>query len=544
MIELTPANVALAAVPQSILTFYLVPTIAAQTTLVFLFLSFIVFNFCIYGTYKLILYPFHLSPLRHLPTASGFKPLVGHALILFQRPPGQPHLDIIKATPNNGIVRTLGFFHAERLLVASPAAVADVLVNKTYDFEKPTWLRNTLRRFIGDGLVILEGDVHRHHRKQIMPAFHFRQIKELYPVFCAKSVEFCNVLRAALADEASKVVEIGHYSTQVTLDIIGLAGLGRDVASLRSGEDELAKTYEEVLEPTNEKAVWFLLHLVFPQRLIAMLPWKLNERVRITTANLTRICTDFVVDRKSKIKYESKESRDILSFMIRSNDFSDRNLVDHLLTFMAAGHETTSSALTWASHFLSTHRDIQSRLRAEIHQYIPDPAVLSDPHADNATLLESMPYLNGVCNEVLRLHPTIPVTSRNSIRDTTIAGVFIPKGTTIFITPWAMNRNPLLWGEDAEEFVPTRWIDKTTGRATMNGGAESNYAFLTFLHGPRSCIGERFARAELRALLAAFVGGFEMEMADLNEKVLVGGTITSKPVNGMRLRLRPVPWAV
>src|SRR5690242_2720768 len=200
MIELTPANVALAAVPQSILTFYLVPTIAAQTTLVFLFLSFIVFNFCIYGTYRLILYPFHLSPLRHLPTASGFKPLVGHALILFQRPPGQPHLDIIKATPNNGIVRTLGFFHAERLLVASPAAVADVLVNKTYDFEKPTWLRNTLRRFLGDGLVVLEGDVHRHHRKQIMPAFHFRQIKELYPVFCAKSVEFCNVLRAALAD--------------------------------------------------------------------------------------------------------------------------------------------------------------------------------------------------------------------------------------------------------------------------------------------------------------------------------------------------------
>ena len=78
----------------------------------------------------------------------------------------------------------------------------------------------------------------------------------------------------------------------------------------------------------------------------------------------------------------------------------------------------------------------------------------------------------------------------------------------------------------------------------MNGGAESNFAFLTFLHGPRSCIGERFARAELRALLAAFVGHFEMEMADPNEKVIAGGTITSKPVNGMKLRLRPVEWEI
>jgi cytochrome P450 len=74
------------------------------------------------------------------------------------------------------------------------------------------------------------------------------------------------------------------------------------------------------------------------------------------------------------------------------------------------------------------------------------------------------------------------------------------------------------------------------------GGAESNYSFLTFLHGPRSCIGEKFARAELRALVAAFVGSFEMEMADPNEKVLPGGTITSKPVGGMKLRVKEVKW--
>jgi cytochrome P450 len=180
-------------------------------------------------------------------------------------------------------------------------------------------------------------------------------------------------------------------------------------------------------------------------------------------------------------------------------------------------------------------------LRNEIHEAIPDPQALSDPSMDIATLLEGMPYLNAVCNEVLRLYPTIPLSAREAVRDTTIAGQFVPKGTFIYVVPWAVNRNPKLWGSNSEEFVPERWIDEN-GRATMKGGADSNYAFLTFLHGPRSCIGERFARSELRALLAALVGKFKLEMANPNEIVRNGGTITSKPIDGMRIKLTPVEW--
>jgi cytochrome P450 len=215
-----------------------------------------------------------------------------------------------------------------------------------------------------------------------------------------------------------------------------------------------------------------------------------------------------------------------------------------LLRLTHCSHETTSSALTWSSYLLSTHTEVQKRLRNEIHRSIPDPKALQDPNADVAGLLENMPYMNGVCNEVLRLFPTIPLSARYTLRNTAIAGQFVPKNTVIFVIPWAINRNPQLWGPDSEDFVPERWIDKETGRATMDGGADSNYSFLTFLHGPRSCIGERFARAELRALIAAFVGNFEIQLADPKEEVVVGGTVTSKPVNGMKLRLAPIRWEV
>ncbi|KAF3008659.1 hypothetical protein E8E13_008879 [Curvularia kusanoi] len=539
--EVTPVTVALAAVLEALFIFYFLPDLNLGAPLTRHIGACLIFNYWIYGVYKLVIYPLCLSPLRHLPPAPGFRPLVGNGLRMFQRPPGSAHLKMMKAWPREPIIRFYGFFHTERFLVASPAAVADILVHRSYDFEKPAPAREFLRRFIGDGLLMTEGDEHKHHRKHIMPAFHFRHIKELYPVFWSKSIEMCNAVRDALAVEPSQVLEIGHFTTQVTLDIIGLAGLGRDIASLRSSEDELVANYEELLEPSREKVAYFVCHLLFPHWLIGMLPWKMNQSTKRCTENLTRICTDFVVDRKANIKHESKESRDILSIMIRSNNFSDGNLVDQLLTFMAAGHETTSSALTWASHLLSKHPSIQDQLRSEIYSYIADPQALFAPEADVAGLLESMPYLNGVCNEVLRLYPTIPVTARVSIRDTVIAGQPIPKGTQVMVVPWAINRNPDLW-EQPEDFVPTRWIDETSGRATMNGGAPSNFAFVTFLHGPRSCIGERFARGELRALLAAFVGSFHMEMADPNEVVVAGGTVTSKPVNGMKLRLRPLQW--
>lgn len=103
---------------------------------------------------------------------------------------------------------------------------------------------------------------------------------------------------------------------------------------------------------------------------------------------------------------------------------------------------------------------------------------------------------------------------------------------------WGINRSPHLWGSDAASFVPERWIDAHTGKANNTGGQTSNYANLTFLHGPRSCIGERFARSELKALMAIWVGRLAMEMADPNEVPVPAGAITTKPRDGMRLKLR------
>ena len=142
-----------------------------------------------------------------------------------------------------------------------------------------------------------------------------------------------------------------------------------------------------------------------------------------------------------------------------------------------------------------------------------------------------------MCNEILRFYAPVPMTLRIADRDTTILGKFIPKGTTIVMSPCATNMSKELWGDDADQFNPDRWMGP--GRANT-GGADSNYSFMTFLHGPRSCIGQGFAKAEFACLVAVWVGKFQMELPDPDVKLEVQGAVTARPKGGLRVKLTPV----
>jgi cytochrome P450 len=175
---------------------------------------------------------------------------------------------------------------------------------------------------------------------------------------------------------------------------------------------------------------------------------------------------------------------------------------------------------------------MQERLRDECN------AVLSDKgfeKIDGSTFDgDTMPYLAAVCIETLRLYPTVPATVRHSVKPTTLGGHHIPAETLALISPWAINRDPKFWGADADRYNPDRWL---MGENAMTGGAKSPYSLVTFLHGPRSCIGQTFARTEMKCLLAAMIMRFRFELADPGEKIEVAGLITIKPRNGLRLKL-------
>lgn len=373
-----------------------------------------------------------------------------------------------------------------------------------------------------------------------MPAFHYRHVKDLYAIFWSKSREMAEAITKIVNENGpvedvkdGPVVEMGSWASRATLDIIGLAGLGQDFNAIQDPNTELNRTYRTIFGiPFSNSSVLVMIGQIFPSWILHSLPVKQNIEISAASIKIRSICRDLVASKKERMSAQKDSGIDILSVALQSGGFTDENLVDQMMTFLAAGHETTATAMTWAIRTLAQHPAIQSRLRAEIRTHIPP---LSDTLTPiTAPMIDALPFLHAVCNEILRIKPPVVITVRDAACDTTIQGTFIRKGTRVVLSAYAVNMSASLWGADPQAFNPDRWL------GNKNGGAESNYSFLTFLHGPRSCIGQAFAKAEFACLLAVVVGRFEFVLENPDAEIKIQGGITSKPKNGVPVKIRVV----
>ncbi|KAA6413515.1 MAG: cytochrome P450 [Lasallia pustulata] len=533
---------ALVSFAASVLLVQLAPQLSISASYVRAFSATFGLQLLIWAVWTVLIYPKLWSPLRHLPHPTNASFFNGHFKLIASETTGKPQQEWINEIPNDGLIRYTALFNRERLLITNSRALGEVLVQKNYDFIKPDQLRQGLGRLLGIGVLLAEGEEHKSQRKNLMPAFAFRHIKDLYPVFWTKSCEMTQAIMSEVSEKSnaeqkssSAAVEVAQWASRATLDIIGLAGMGHDFNAIQNPNTELSTTYRKVFQPTREAQILGMISLFVPMWIVRALPVQRNDDIAAATSTIRRVCRQLIHQKQEKLDKEERVDIDILSVALESGGFSEENLVDQLMTFLAAGHETTATALTWAIYMMCKHPEIQTRLRAEVREYLPSPEDSSSTVTDK--VLDKLPYLHAVCSEVLRVYSPAPLTLREAAKDTSIVGEFVPKGTRIIIAPAAVNLSRELWGDDASKFDPDRWMGP---RRTNNGGAESAYAFLTFLHGPRSCIGQAFAKAEFACLLAATVGRFEMELEDKDFVVEVKGVITARPKDGLRVVMKPV----
>ncbi|KAE8444589.1 hypothetical protein EG329_014420 [Mollisiaceae sp. DMI_Dod_QoI] len=484
----------------------------------------------------------------------------GHFNEISARATGDPHIEWINTIPNDGLIRYLGLLNSERLIVTSPQGLKEVLTTQNYEFIKPSHIAKGLGRLLGIGILLAEGEEHKTQRKNLMPAFAFRHVKDLYPTFWSKSREMVTAMTAYIeaggiphdqlpdfqkgpeVKNDTAVLEAHEWASRATLDIIGVAGMGHDFGAIADPTSPLNQTYRAVFKPTRQAAILGLLNLFLPGWFVHNIPIKRNGDIEAAVIVIRNTCRQLIREKKEKLEKNQLHDLDILSVAIESGYWGEEALIDQLMTFLAAGHETTASSMTWATYLLAINPGIQARLRAEVREKLPSPDDLDE--GVSALQIDHLPYLNAVCNEVLRYRSPVPITLRDAAHDTTLLGEAIPKGTRVMLVPWAVNKSESLWGPDARKFNPDRWLPSESNPHAANGGAKSAYSFLTFLHGPRSCIGQSFAKAEFACLLAAWVGRFEWEVNDVRESdednVLIKGGVTAKPAKGMYLRTKVV----
>lgn len=225
------------------------------------------------------------------------------------------------------------------------------------------------------------------------------------------------------------------------------------------------------------------------------------------------------------------------------NSMSDIELQGQMTTFILAGHETTSTALTWTLWTLSRHLASQSKLRLEIRTALR--TALSEGRDElTADELSGLEYLDAVCREILRLESPVTATIRSSsIHDTVplatpvknnktgkmMDSFKVVPGQTIFMSVTAVNKDKRVYGDDAEVFRPERWLE-AGGMAGKGSGVGVWSGLLTFLAGPRACIGYKFALLELKAILLVLIDTFEFDERSPDLPIERRATIVMRPL--------------
>ncbi|KAF8161957.1 cytochrome P450 [Mycena galopus ATCC 62051] len=461
------------------------------------------------------------------------------------------------------------FFSRTAIHTSDTKALQHILTH-THIYQKAEAFRFSLGRIVGPGILVVEGDQHKQQRKIMNPAFGIPQVRELTEIFVDKSIQLRDIWAAQVAKSTNGVarVEVLSWLSKATLDIIGLAGFNYKIDALGAEEgaapNELAEAFEALFSgETGFSVARFLQRMPLLRRI----PLKRDHTLIAAQATMMRIGRALLADAKREIAQNGTfetgtgRARDLLSLLVRANTakdlapsqrLSDEDVIAQVPTFLVAGHETTSTAVTWTLFALTQNPAAQKRLREELLGVDTDRPSMDD--------LNALPYLDCVVRETLRVHAPVPTTSRMALHDDVLPlsepvtdangkvhdALRMRKGEMVLIPIAALNRDVGIWGPDAAEFVPERWETTIPGASAVPGIWGH---MLTFLAGPRSCIGFRFALTEMKALIFTLVRAFEYELAvpiaDMGKK---GTAIVTRPIlltdraagNQLPLLVRPV----
>ncbi len=222
------------------------------------------------------------------------------------------------------------------------------------------------------------------------------------------------------------------------------------------------------------------------------------------------------------------------------DSIDDHQMVaDAALNYLSAGRDTTAQALTWVFYLLMRNPSKMQAVRNEVEQVaraVTNGQSISNGLArfDTAALRPSvLPYVTAVFYEALRFYPPVPFELKQCEQATTLPdGTFLPKNAILLWCTWAMNRSKLIWGDDAKEFQPERWLE--------NGSLISKTAFEypVFNGGPRTCLGKKMAELVAVQVIATMILRFDFELLDDKERVSKN-SLTLPMEGGLPCRVKP-----
>lgn len=414
------------------------------------------------------------------------------------------------------------------VFTANSANLEYALKTNFQNYEKGPDMHSKMSDLLGDGIFNADGELWKSQRKTASNIFNVKNFRNSFlTVFKEESLNLSRILEKSA--DAGTVLDLHNLFHCYTIDSFCRIGFGKNIESMKSHLESgitsipFAQAFDKS-QSIIDARFWNPF-------------WKVTEHLdgsRMRMNSYIKTMDDFaykvIQDRRADTDNDSYS--DLLSRFLNvkresGEGFKDKELRDIVLNMIIAGRDTTAQALSWTFLNLHQHPDIVAKIRDEISQVLGDDV---DVFRLQYEQLKDLKYTKAVFNEALRLHPSVPNQAKECMKDDVWPdGTVIRKGSWIAMSAFVMGRLKNIWGDDAADFNPDRFLADQT---------PSQFKFMAFNAGPRLCLGMSMAYLEAVLALVVILSQFDISVSVPVESIAYGSALTLPMRTGLPVHVK------
>ncbi|EPS62279.1 hypothetical protein M569_12509, partial [Genlisea aurea] len=416
--------------------------------------------------------------------------------------------EIVKTTPSNTFTLRRPLGH-EILITADPDNVRHILKTNFHVYEKGDLFKDLLGDLLGNGIFNADGEVWKFQRQIASHEFNTKSLRKF--VDTAVSAELSGRLLPLLKNAAADntVLDFQDILQRFAFDSICKIAFGYDPECLAPSlpESAFAVAFDNAVRFSSERFNTFHPGVWKVKRALNL--GESERELKSAVTQIQNLAKEIIRQKKKKKNHldnndVDEEDSDLLSRFLSSGHSDEQFVMDIVISFILAGRDTTSAALTWFFWLLSSHPHVETAILQEINN-------AKQPESGGAyDEVKEMLYIHASISEAMRLYPPVPFDSKCATADDVLPdGSIVRKDMVVAYHPYAMGRDDKIWGSDWSEFRPERWLEnKSADKLTfVNRDA---YTFPVFQAGPRICLGKEMAFMQMKSVIAGVVRDFKI----------------------------------
>ncbi|GMF43780.1 unnamed protein product [Phytophthora fragariaefolia] len=429
------------------------------------------------------------------------------------------------------LIQSLGT--QDMTVLSTPQAFEDVFKNQFDNFPKGPKKAEFLHELLGEGIFAVDNEKWYRQRKTASNLFTMRALRDSMTSTIQRHLVVLERIFKRAA-ENNDTLDMFRLLNRFTMEAFTEIGFGVQMNCLESDKEHPFQTAfdrsQQLLILRFVRPIWFWK----AQRMLGIgAEGQIQQEMNVINSTIFDIVTKTLQSRAKESEHNGKTGMDIVSLFLddlsKSGDadescFDPTYLRDIVVNFIIAGRDTTAQALSWFFYNISQNPQVEMKIREELSSKLP--RLFNGESSPSMEEVSELTYVEAALRETLRLYPSVPIVSKEAVQDAVLSdGTFIAAGTLAGLPMYGLGRMTHVWGDDASEFMPERWIDSAGKLISV-----SSYQFVAFNAGPRLCLGKNLAMLEMKLIVASLLSKYHVELE--NPKDVTYAISFTLPIRG------------